>query len=160
MFFYRAALVVATDCSGWCNSVSNLTGTSLVKENYLDFTGFELMYGDSGNTMHCSFFTIQFFPPTQKITMPRKVSVSYKYKILKKKIFLAVQFKNNFNMMRISFLLRQLCWCCLDIKLFSLILFEVSFCNSFQLYVLFLSMHWYTEDCFKIDKRCFKSVYY
>ena len=57
--------------------------------------------------MHCSFFTIQFFPPTQKITMPRKVSVSYKYKILKIKFFLAVKVKNNFNMMRISFSLRH-----------------------------------------------------
>ena len=39
-------------------------------------TGFELTYRDSGNTIHFSFFTIQFFPPTQKITMPKKVFVS------------------------------------------------------------------------------------
>ena len=38
--------------------------------------GFEVMYHHSGNTMHFSFFTIRFFPPTQKITIPKKVSVS------------------------------------------------------------------------------------
>ena len=35
---------------------------------------FKLMYRDSGN-MHFSFFTIKFFPPTQKITIPKKDSV-------------------------------------------------------------------------------------
>ena len=78
----------------------------------------------------------------------------------KTKFFLAVKVKNNFNMMCISFLLKQLCCCCLDIRFFSVILIGVSFCNSFQLYVLFLSVHWYTEDCFTITERCFKSVYY
>ena len=27
-------------------------------------------------------------------------------------------------------------------------------------YVFFLSMHWYTKDCFTITERCFNSVYY
>ena len=39
-------------------------------------------------------------------------------------------------MMRISFLLKQLCYC-LDIRFFSLIFIGVSFWNSFQLDVLF-----------------------
>ena len=79
---------------------------------------------------------------------------------IKTKFFLVVKVKNNFNMTRISFLLKTLCCCCLDIRFFSLILLGVSFCNSLQLYVLFLSMHWYTEDCFTITESCFKSVYY
>ena len=66
----------------------------------------------------------------------------------------------DFNMKRISFLLKQLGWCCLDIRFFSLILLGVSFCNSFPFYVLFLSMQWSTEDCLKITERYFKSVYY
>ena len=36
--------------------------------------GFELMYHDSGNTMHFSFFKRQFYPPTQEIKIPKKVS--------------------------------------------------------------------------------------
>ena len=44
-----------------------------IKELYT--SRFELMYRDSGNIMHFSFFTIQFFPPTQKISIPKKVSV-------------------------------------------------------------------------------------
>ena len=34
------------------------------------------MCNDSANMMHFSFFTILFFPPTQKITIPKKISVS------------------------------------------------------------------------------------
>ena len=78
----------------------------------------------------------------------------------KTKFFLDVKVKNDFNMMRISFLLKQLSCCCLDIRFRSLILLGVSFCNSFQLYVIFLSVHWYIEDCFTITECCFKSVYY
>ena len=78
----------------------------------------------------------------------------------KTKLFCVVKVKNDFNMMHISFLLKQLCWCCLDRTFVSLILLGVSFSNSFQLYVVFLSVHWYTEDCFTITESCFKSVYY
>ena len=31
--------------------------------------GFELMYRDSGNTIDFSFFTMQIFPPSLKITV-------------------------------------------------------------------------------------------
>ena len=150
--------MATTDCSGWCNSVSNLTDIpyqgelprlNRVQINVLWFGKYDALF-----IFHNTVF------PTYPENHIAKEGLCFLNWGIKKKIFLAVQVKNNFNMMRISFLLRQLCWCCLDIKLFSLILFEVSFCNSFQLYVLFLSMHWYTEDCFKIDKRCFKSVYY
>ena len=78
----------------------------------------------------------------------------------KTKFFFAVKVKNDFNMMRISFLLKQLSCCCLDIRFFPLTLIGVSFCNSFPLYVLFLPVHCYTEYCFAITERCFKSVYY
>ena len=78
----------------------------------------------------------------------------------KTKLFLAIKVKNDFNMMRISFLLKQLCCFCLGIRFFSVISIGVSFCNSFQLYFLFLSMHWYTEDCFTIIERSFKLVHY
>ena len=37
-------------------------------------------------------------------------------------------------MIHISFLLKQLCRCCLDIRFIFLILIGVSFCNSSQLY--------------------------
>ena len=78
----------------------------------------------------------------------------------KTKFLLPVKVKNDFHMMHITFLLKQLCCCSLDIRFFSLVLIGVSFCNSFQLYVLFLSVHWYTENCFTITECCFKSVYY
>ena len=35
--------------------------------------GIELTYCDSGNTMHFSFFTMQFFPSTQQIMISKKV---------------------------------------------------------------------------------------
>ena len=34
-------------------------------------TGFELTYCGSGNSIHFSFFTMQFFPPSLKITIPK-----------------------------------------------------------------------------------------
>lgn len=46
-------------------------------KNLLKFTllwmykGFELIYHDPGNIFHFSFFLMQFFPPCQKITIPR-----------------------------------------------------------------------------------------
>ena len=42
----------------------------------LKSSGFELKYRHFENMMHFSFFTILFFPPTQKITIPKKISVS------------------------------------------------------------------------------------
>ena len=33
--------------------------------------GFELMYRDSRNAIHFSFFMMQFFPPSLKITIPK-----------------------------------------------------------------------------------------
>ena len=76
------------------------------------------------------------------------------------KFFLAVKVKNDFNIIHNSFLLKQLCCCCLNIKFFSVTLIGVSFFKSSQLYIYFFSMYWYTEDCLTITKRCFKSVYY
>ena len=32
---------------------------------------FELTYRDLGNTMQFSFFTAQFFPPTQRMAIPK-----------------------------------------------------------------------------------------
>ena len=49
---------------------------SILPLPYVAKPGFELMYHDSGKTMHFLFFTIKFFPPTQKIAIPKKVSVS------------------------------------------------------------------------------------
>ena len=53
----------------------------------------------------------------------------------KRKFFLAGKVKNDFNKIRIWYLLKQWYWCCLEIRFFSLILLVVRFCNSFQLYV-------------------------
>ena len=36
-----------------------------------ELSGYELKHRDSGNTIQFSFFTMQFFPPTQKITKPK-----------------------------------------------------------------------------------------
>ena len=69
--------------------------------------------------------------------------------------FFLAKVKNSFNMMRISFLLKHLCCSYLSIRFFSLILIGVSFCNSLQWYVVFLSVHYFT-----IVERCFKSMYY
>ena len=44
----------------------------------LHVSEFKLTCRDSENTMHFSFFTIRFFPLTQKITILMKVSVSQK----------------------------------------------------------------------------------
>ena len=53
----------------------------------MDFTKirFELMYYDSENTIQFLFFTMQMFPPCQKITILKYNAVSYS---LKEKIFL------------------------------------------------------------------------
>ena len=45
--------------------------------NIYKHTGFELTYRDSGNTIHFSIFTMQIFPPSQKITIPKYYAVSY-----------------------------------------------------------------------------------
>ena len=34
-------------------------------------SGFELTYCNSGNTIHFSFFSMQFFPPSLKIAIPK-----------------------------------------------------------------------------------------
>ena len=54
----------------------------------------------------------------------------------KTKFFGVVKVKNHFNMMHISFLLKQLCWCCLDRTFVSLILLESVFVIHFS-YMLF-----------------------
>ena len=41
------------------------------------FTGFELMYHDSGNLIHFSIFRMQIFPLSQKILIPKYNAVSY-----------------------------------------------------------------------------------
>ena len=41
------------------------------------YTGFKLTYRDSGNSIHFSIFTMQVFPPSQKITIPKYNAVSY-----------------------------------------------------------------------------------
>ena len=108
-----------------------------------------------------SFF---IFHNTVFLTYPENHNTKEYFRFLNQEtktiFFLTVKVKNDFNMMRISFLLKQLSPCCLDIRFRSLILLGVSFCNSFQLYVLFLSVHWYIEDCFTITECCFKCVYY
>ena len=49
----------------------------LVRElSFASRAGFKITYCDLGNTMHFPLFTIQFFPLTQIITIPKKVSVS------------------------------------------------------------------------------------
>ena len=57
---------------------------------------FELTYHYSGNGMHFSFFTIEFFPLTQKITIPMKV-LCFLNRGTKTKYFLVVNIKNNFT---------------------------------------------------------------
>ena len=76
--------------------------------------GFELTYCDLGNTMHFSFFTIVF--PTYPENHDTKYGCCFLNREIKTKFFHAVKVKNDFNMMGISFLLKQLCWCCLDIR--------------------------------------------
>ena len=78
----------------------------------------------------------------------------------KSKFFLTVKVENDFNRCLSHSQLKQLYCFCLDIRFSSLVLIRVSFCNSFQSYVSFLCVHWYTEDCFTITEHCFKSVHY
>ena len=50
---------------------------SLVRElSFASRAGFEITYCHLGNAMHFPLFTIQFFPLTQIITIPKKVSIS------------------------------------------------------------------------------------
>ena len=56
----------------WLNPINSL---NTIPKYIYTIPGFELTYFDSGNMMYFSFFTIQFFPPTQKIMIPKKVSV-------------------------------------------------------------------------------------
>ena len=58
-------------------------------------------YRDSGNTIQFSFFTIEFSPPIQKITIPK--CKFYFSELKKKKLFLVVTIKIDFSM-RIIFL--------------------------------------------------------
>ena len=44
-------------------------------QSKIEKSGLKLTYGDFGNIMHFSFFTVQYFPPTQKTMIP-KVFVS------------------------------------------------------------------------------------
>ena len=39
--------------------------------NRCEYSGFELTYRDSGSTNHFLIFTMQIFPPSQKITIPK-----------------------------------------------------------------------------------------
>ena len=71
------------------------------------------------------------FHDTVFLTYPRNLDTKEGFCFLnqgtKTKFFLAVKVKNNFNVMGISFLLKQLCCCYLNIRFFSLILIEGSF---------------------------------
>ena len=52
--------------------------------NVFNQTGFKLMYHDLGNTIHFSFFMMQFFPPSLKIMIPKNnflVSFNHKEKL-------------------------------------------------------------------------------
>ena len=122
------------------------------------WAGFELMYRDSGNLMHLLIFHNTVFP-TYPENHNTKEGFCFLNRGAKTKFFLAVRVKNNLSMMRTSFLLKQLCCCCLDIRFFSLILIGVSFCNSSQLFALFIVVQWYIENCFTITHCCFKSLY-
>ena len=106
------------------------------------------MYHCSRNTMHFSFFTIEFFPPTQKIIISKKVSASLTEE----------QKQNSFLLLRLKtisidpylILLKQLCCCCLDIRFFLLILIGVSFCNLLQLYFSFMFFFFLCIDMLRI----------
>ena len=63
--------------------------------NLVTVSGFELKICDSGNMIHFSIFTIQIFPPSQRITIPKYNTVSYSE--TEKQNFLSAPFKNNFK---------------------------------------------------------------
>ena len=63
--------------------------------------GFELTYRDSGNTIHFSFFTKQFFPTSLEIAIPKHDKKSRKILFLnretKLKTYFVATIRNNFN---------------------------------------------------------------
>ena len=65
--------------------------------------------------------------PTYAVNHNTKEGFCFLNQGIKTQFFLAVKVKNDFSLMHILFLLKQLYWCCLDIRLFSLILLGVSF---------------------------------
>ena len=85
--------------------------------------------------MHFLFIKIVF--PTNSENHNTKEGFCFLNQGTRTKFFLAVKVTNDFNMIWISFLWKQLCFCCLDVRFFSLILTGVSFYNSSHLYVFF-----------------------
>ena len=85
--------------------------------------------------MHFLFIKIVF--PTNSENHNTKEGFCFLNQGTRTKFFLAVKVTNDFNMIWISFLWKQLCCCCLDVRFFSLILTGVSFYNSSHLYVFF-----------------------
>ena len=84
----------------------------------------ELTYRDLENTIQFSFLAIQFFPPTQKITIPKYHSFFFHKPRIKAKLFLAVTVKNDFNtvmsfFMKAVLLLLNVHVNCLDTRFFS-----------------------------------------
>ena len=99
----------------FCLSQSSLRIWQLVwvpKPSRAYLAGLELRSRDSINAMHFSFFTIQVFS-TYPENYDTKESFCFLNRGAKAKFFLADKAKNNSNMTRISFLLKQLC-CCLS----------------------------------------------
>ena len=81
-----------------------------VRNFLLSLTGYELTYCDLGNARPFSFFTMQFFPATQKIAVP-KYKFFFVNRGTKTKLILAVNVKTSSIYVH-HFLWRQLCFCC------------------------------------------------
>ena len=95
--------------------------------------GYELTYHDSG--IRCIFH----FSQLSFSHLPRKSwywSFFFLNQGTKTNFFLAVKIKNNFNM-HISFLWKKFCWCCLDMRFFSLIHMDSVFLEIHFSYLFF-----------------------
>ena len=114
-------------------------------------SGLELRYRDSLNTI-LIVFSVQVFPPSQKITIPKYEIVSLSlaetqnfFLILPiKKISICTDmFSERIFVVFLLLLLAHIN--CLMTRFFSLVKIEVS---SFQQYIVFLSVRLYTKSCF------------
>ena len=108
--FFRLAEIRRKESSMKVLFICQVFAKFEVRNFLLSLTGYELTYCDLGNARPFSFFTMQFFPATQKIAVPR-----YKFFFVnrgtKTKLILAVTIKTSSIYVH-HFLWRQLCFCC------------------------------------------------
>ena len=103
--------------------------------------GFKLTYRDSASMIHFSF--IMIVSPTIPDNHDTKINFGFPNQETKANLFLALRLKTILIWCVSCFLLKQWCFCCLDIKYIFQYKLESVFVVIHFSYVLFLFVHWY-----------------